>query len=108
MRLWVGFDVGKTFHWVCVLDDEGETVLSRRVGTDERELESCLGEIEALGGERTVAIDLLGGSAAMLTALLLGRGERVFFVPGMAVSRARDGYHGETKSDKRDATVIAD
>jgi transposase len=108
MRLWVGFDVGKTFHWVCVLDDEGETVLSRRVGTDERELESCLWEIEALGGERTVAIDLLGGSATMLTAVLLGRGERVFFLPGMAVNRAREGYRGETKSDKRDARVIAD
>jgi transposase len=108
MRLWVGFDVGKTFHWVCVLDDDGETVLSRRVGTDERELESCLGEIEALGGERTVAIDLLGGSATMLTAVLLGRGERVFFLPGMAVNRARDGYRGETKSDKQDARVIAD
>ena len=31
MRLWVGFDVGKMFHWVCVLDDEGATVLSKRV-----------------------------------------------------------------------------
>lgn len=31
MRLWVGFDVGKAFHWVCVLDGEGEVLLSRRV-----------------------------------------------------------------------------
>ncbi len=36
-----GFDVDKTFHWVCALDDDGATVLSKRVGADERELESC-------------------------------------------------------------------
>lgn len=100
--------MGKTFHWVCVLDDDGATVLSKRVEANERELESCLDEVEALGAERTVAIDLLGGSATMLEAVLLKRGERVFFLPGMAVNRARDGYRGETKSDKRDARVIAD
>ena len=22
-RFWVGFDVGKAFHWVCVLDEGG-------------------------------------------------------------------------------------
>ncbi len=55
-----------------------------------------------------MAIDLLGGSATMLEAVLLKRGERVFFLPGMALNRARDGYRGETKSDKRDARVIAD
>jgi hypothetical protein len=31
MRYWVGFDVGKAFHWLYVLDEEGEEVLSRRV-----------------------------------------------------------------------------
>jgi transposase len=108
VRLWVGFDVGKMFHWVCVLDDEGATVLSKRVGADERELEACLDEIRALGAQRMVAIDLLGDSATMLESVLLGRGERVFFLPGMAVNRAREGYAGETKSDKRDAKVIAD
>ncbi len=31
MGHWVGVDVGKTAHWVHVLDDEGEEVLSRKV-----------------------------------------------------------------------------
>ncbi len=39
MRLWVGFDVGKASHWVCVLDEEGEEVLSRRVKATERDVE---------------------------------------------------------------------
>ena len=108
MKLWVGFDVGKASHWVCVLDEEGEVVLSRRVKATERDVEECWSEIESLGGGRTVALDLLGGPATMLEAVLLGHGERVFFLPGMAVNRARDGYRGEQKSDERDAKVIAD
>ena len=108
MRYWVGFDVGKAFHWVCVLDEEGEEVLSHRVGATEENLEAACSEIERLGGERTVGIYLLGGPATLLEAVLLGRGERVFHVPGIAVNRARDAYRGEAKSDSKDAHVIAD
>ena len=101
MRTWVGFDVGKAFHWVSVLDDEGKIVLSKRVRATEEDLHACMEEIGTLGeqGERKVAIDFLGGPATMLEAVLLSHGERVFFLSGMAVNRARDGYPGEAKSD---------
>jgi transposase len=108
MRYWAGFDVGKAFHWVCVLDGEGEEVLSRRVEASEEDLEAACSEIAALGGERTVGIDLMGGPATLLEAVLLERGEKLFHVPGIAVNRARDAYPGESKSDARDARVIAD
>ena len=105
---WVGFDVGKAFHWVCVLDGEGEEVLSRRVEASEEDLEAACSEIAALGEERTVGIDLMGGPATLLEAVLVERGEKLFHVPGIAVNRARDAYPGESKSDARDARVIAD
>jgi transposase len=108
MCYWVGFDVGKVFHWVCVLDNEGKEVLSRRVEATEEDLEPSCSEIEQLGGERTVGIDLLGGPATLLEAVLLERGESIFHVPGIAVNRARDAYPGEAKSDSKDAHVIAD
>src|SRR3954471_5205369 len=108
MRYWVGFDVGKAFHWVCVLDDEGEEVLSRKVEATEEDLEVVCSEVERLGGQRTVGIDLLGGPATLMEAVLLERGERIFHVPGIAVNRARDAYPGEAKSDSKDARVIAD
>lgn len=108
MRYWVGFDVGKGFHWVCVIDGEGEEVLSRKVEATEEDLEATLSEIVRLGGERTFGIDLLGGPATLLEAVLLGRGETIFHVPGITVNRARDAYPGEAKSDARDARVIAD
>jgi hypothetical protein len=108
MRYWVGFDVGKAFHWLCVLDEEGGEVLSRRVEATEEDLEASCSELERLGGERTVGIDLLSGPATLLEAVLLGRGQRIFHVPGIAVNRARDAYPGEAKSDSKDAHVIAD
>jgi transposase len=43
-----------------------------------------------------------------LLALLWERDQRVLYVPGLSVDRARDTYRGESKSDARDARVIAD
>ena len=77
-RFWVGFDVGKATHWVSVLNDEGEEVLSRRVQAAEREIEAVLLEIDRLcaAGERLVGLDLTGGPATLLEAVLLGAGRR--------------------------------
>ena len=35
---WVGIDVGKTHHWVCVVDADGKTLLSVKVANDEAEI----------------------------------------------------------------------
>ena len=35
VRLWVGIDAGKGHHWVCVIDDRGQTVWSSKVTYDE-------------------------------------------------------------------------
>jgi transposase len=111
MRHYVGFDVGKGAHWACVLDGDSEVVLSRRIEATEEALEATCKEIAALGvaDERVVGIDLTGGPATLLEAVLLGRGEKVRYVPGTAVNKAREAYAGgEQKSDSKDAFVIAD
>ena len=54
------------------------------------------------------ATDQPGGSAALLLALLWERDQRVLYIPGLTVDRARDAYRGESKTDARDAHVIAD
>ena len=54
------------------------------------------------------ATDQPGGAAALLLALLWARGQMVSYVPGLSVDRARDGYRGESKTDRKDARVIAD
>lgn len=111
MHHYVGFDVGKSAHWVCVLDREGDVVLSRRIEATEEDLEFAYSEIAALGAsdERIFGIDLTGGPATLLEAVLLGQGEKVRYIPGTAVNKARDAYAGgEQKSDPKDAFVIAD
>ncbi len=53
-------------------------------------------------------MDQVGGGAALLLALLWERGQRVVHVPGIAVDRARDAHRGESKTDARDARLIAE
>jgi hypothetical protein len=109
MRHYVGFDVGKGARWVCVLDGEGEVVLSRRVEVTEEALEAVCSEIPALevSDERVVGIDLTGGPGHCWRRYCSG--EKVRYMPGTAVSKAREAYAGgEHKSDPGDAFVNAD
>jgi transposase len=109
-KAWVGVDVGKGFHWAVVVDAEGEVLLSRKVENEEADLSTLVDEILAIssGEELCWAVDQPGGGAALLLALLWGCGQRVLYIPGLAVDRARDGFRGEAKTDRRYALVIAE
>jgi transposase len=107
-KVWAGIDAGKEFHWAHVLDASGTQLLSRRVENDEAELVALIEEILSLAEDVVWAIDQPGGSAALLLALVWERGQRVIYVPGLTVDRARDAYRGESKTDAKDARVIAD
>ena len=107
-KAWVGVDAGKAFHWSVVVDGEGEVLLSRRVENEEADLSDLVDEALGLGLEPAWAVDQVGGGAALLLALLWERGQRVVHVPGIAVDRARDGMRGESKTDARDARLIAE
>ncbi len=104
----VGVDAGKGFHWAHVLDASGRQLLSRKVENDEVDISKFIDEALFLAEEIVWAVDQPGGSAALLLALLWERNQRVLYVPGLTVDRARDAYRGESKTDTRDAHVIAD
>lgn len=112
MDVAIGIDVAKDFHWAAAIDDRGREQLSRRVDNEPAAVQALIDELERLQrgqGALTVGIDVVGGIAALLTAMLLEAGFRVVHVPGLAVNRARRGTSGgEHKSDPRDARVIAD
>ncbi len=98
-KAWAGIDVGKEFHWAHVLDASGAELLSRRVENDEADLLKLLDEILSVADEVVWATDQPGGSAALfLLALLWERSQRVIYVPGLTVDRARDAYRGESKT----------
>jgi len=109
MRISVGIDVAKETHWVVALTETGEAVLDHAVGNDPAAINALIGELGALGGECTIGLDVLGGIATLLSAMLMAAGHRFVHVPGLAVNRARQGITGgEAKSDPRDARVIAE
>ncbi len=92
-----------------MLDGEGEVVLSRRVEVEEEALEAVCSEILALdvSDERVVGIDLTGVPGHCWRRYCSG--EKVRYMPGTAVSKAREAYAGgEHKSDPGDAFVNAD
>jgi len=107
-KVWAGIDVGKERHWAHALDDSGEKLLSRQVENDEADLTSLIDEsLSFAEGEIVWAIDQPGGGATLLLGLLWERGQRVLYIPGLTVDRSRDAYRGESKTDARDAHVIA-
>ena len=105
---WAGVDAGKEFHWAHVLDASGTELLSRKVQNDEADILRLIEDALSLAEEVLWAIDQPGGGAALLLALLWERDQKVHYVPGLSVDRARDTYRGESKTDARDARVIAD
>jgi transposase len=105
---WAGVDAGKEFHWAHVLDASGTELLSRKVENDEADIARLIDEALSLAEEIVWAVDQPGSSAALLLALLWERNQRVYYVPGLSVDRARQTYRGESKTDAPDAHVIAD
>jgi transposase len=107
-KAWVGVDAGKEFHWAHLLDASGRELLSRKVQNGEADISRLVDEALSFAEEIVWAVDQPGGGAALLLALLWERNQRVLYVPGLTVERARDTYRGESKTDARDARVIAD
>jgi len=104
-----GVDVGKEHHWVCVVDDNGSVMLSRRLANDEQPIRELVAEIEQLADEVSWTVDLTTVYAALLLTVLADAGKPVRYLAGRAVWQASAVYRGgEGKTDAKDARVIAD
>jgi hypothetical protein len=107
-----GFDIAKEFHWLAVTDQQGRLLVGHRVDNDPGAIGAAVAELHAIAAEHgpvTVGLDILGGIAGLLTAMLPAEGLRCVHVPGLVVNRARRGTRGgENKSDPRDAKAIAE
>lgn len=109
MRVSVGIDIAKQVHWVTAIDETAEIVLDHRLDNSPAAIEGLIGELRALPGYATIGLDVVGGIAGLAEAMLAEAGFKLVHVPGLAVNRARQGTAGgETKSDPKDARVIAD
>lgn len=107
-QVWAGMDIGKEHHHCVVIDADGRRLLSRRVVNDEPALLELISDVLAISADVLWAVDLNHGGASLLIALLVGQGQPVAYLTGLAVHRASGTYRGEGKTDARDAFVIAD
>lgn len=108
-HLSAGVDVGKEHHWVCVVDDDGAVVMSRKLANDEEQIRGLVTEVDALADEVSWTVDLTTVYAALLLTVLADAGKPVRYLAGRAVWQASTVYRGgEAKTDAKDARVIAD
>lgn len=100
----LGLDVGKSSHWACLVDRDGEVLASAPVRNREAELDALFASAPA---GTLVVVDQFRniGSLAVRRARAAGLG--VAHLPGLAASRAAGLFAGEAKTDERDAAVIA-
>lgn len=109
LSTFVGIDIAKELHWVAAIDSAGCVLLDRKLANTPHELMNLVAELRGLAGPIRIGIDVLGGIASLTQAVLLQAGFELVHVSGLAVNRARQGsVGGESKSDPRDARVIAD
>jgi len=107
-RAWAGIDVGKRHHWVCVVDAEGQVLVSAKLVNDETEIRALLARMIGLADQLTWAVDIIGAPSALLLTMLRHADQSVRYASGRLVSAMSAAYTGEGKTDARDAYVIAE
>ncbi len=106
--IWVGIDVGKATHHACATDGAGKIVFSQKVVNDQAAIEALVARAGKTAIEVRWAIDLTSNAAALLVAVLVATGQQVVYVPGRVVNRMTGSFRGESKTDAKDAHVIAE
>ena len=81
---------------------------ARSVANDEAAIEALLARAESFGSPALV-VDQPGSLARLVLGVAARRGVPVAYVPsGLVMRRAADLYPGESKTDRRDAFVLAE
>ena len=105
--VWIGLGIGKTEHFADVLDAAGSPLFASAVANDEADIEALIARAESFGSPALV-VDQPGSLARLVLGVAARRGVPVAYVPGLVMRRAADLYPGESKTDRRDAFVLAD
>lgn len=100
-EMWAGVDIGKEHHHCVVIDAQGERLPSRRVLNDESALLELIGDVLALSEDTLWAVDINHGGAALLIGLLLGHGQPMVYLTGLAVHQASAAYAVRARRTRR-------
>ena len=103
----IGMDVGKYFHHACVLDLQGRQVLSKRINQHEGSLRKFFGKFLANDAKVLVVVDQPNNIGRLTVAVAQAMGADVRYLPGLAMRQLSRIHVGNSKTDVRDAYVIA-
>ena len=103
----IGVDVGKYFHHACVLDPQGRQVLSKRINQHEGSLRKLFGQFLADNASVLVIVDQPNNIGRLTVAVAQDMGADVRYLPGLAMRQLSRIHVGNSKTDVRDAYVIA-
>lgn len=104
--VYVGVDVGKASHYAFALTRAGEVLFEGPIEQDAQEL-SKLFRFAAAHGSALAVVDQPKNIGALTLAKAREAGCHVAYLPGLAMSRAAAILPGDSKTDSRDAAVIA-
>jgi transposase len=102
----LGVDIGKSSHYGLAVDAAGRVIYQTSVVNDEVALDKLV--VWAREHQAVVVVDQPGGAAALLLRLCWQSEVRIGYLHGLAMARARDFYAGQSKTDPKDAFVLAD
>ena len=102
-----GLDVGKSEHHACALDAAGKRLHDKALPNDEAALRAVFGRLTE-HGRVLVVVDQPASIGALAVAVARELGVEVAYLPGLAMRRIADLHPGQSKTDARDAHVIAD
>lgn len=103
----IGLDVGKTGHHACALEPDGNRLFDKPLPQDEAQLRKLFTSLQAHGNVLMV-VDQPNTIGALPIAVARDVGCAVAYLPGLAMRKAADLYPGRSKTDARDAFIIAD
>ena len=103
----IGLDVGKSGHHACALDPDGKKLFDKPLPQDEAKLRELFTGLQRLG-DVLMVVDQPNTIGALPIAVARDCGCAVAYLPGLAMRKAADLYPGRSKTDARDAFIIAD
>ncbi|MEV0977882.1 IS110 family transposase [Streptomyces sp. NPDC049915] len=106
--VYLGLDVGKGEHHGTALTPAGKKVFDKPMPNSESRLRELFEKLQAKHGNVLVVVDQPASMGALSLAVARDTGCRVAYLPGLTMRRIADLYPGESKTDARDAAIIAD
>lgn len=106
--IYLGIDVGKTNHHACALTTDGTKVYDKPLVQNETKLRDLFTTLATKHGQVLVIVDQPNTIGALAVAVARDCGARIAYLPGLAMRKAADLYGGKSKTDRKDAYIIAD